>query len=74
MLVANVDIVVPSVPLRDRASRLVAVHPLRAADALQLAAALVSSEVTPRGDGFVTLDDRLRTAARAEGFAVLPAG
>jgi len=45
---------------------------LRVADALQLAAALVSSEVTPRGDGFVTLDDRLRTAARAEGFAVLP--
>jgi hypothetical protein len=72
MLVTSVDIVAPSTLLRDGASRLVAVHPLTAADALQLAGALVSSEVTPRGDGFVTLDDRLRTAARAEGFVVLP--
>lgn len=72
MLVANVDIVAPSGALRDRASHLVAVHPLSAADALQLAAAFVSSEATPRGEGFVTLDDRLRTAARSEGFAVLP--
>lgn len=72
MLVANVDIVAPSGTLRDRASYLVAVHPLSAADALQLAAALVSSEATPQGEGFVTLDDRLRTAARAEGFTVLP--
>ena len=72
MLVGSVDIVAPSAPLRERASRLVAVHPLRAADAFQLAAALASSELTPRGDGFVTLDDRLRTAARAEGFTVRP--
>jgi uncharacterized protein len=72
-LVASVDLVAPSVGLRDRAGRLVAVHPLRAAAALRLAAALVSSEGTPRGDGFVTLDERLRTAARAEGFLILPA-
>ncbi len=72
MLVANVDIVAPSGSLRDRASHLVAVHPLSAADALQLAAALLSSEETPRGEVLVTLDDRLRTAAQAEGFTVLP--
>jgi len=72
LLVASVDIVAPSGSLRDRASHLVAVHPLRAAVALQLAAAIVSSDTTPHGDGFVTLDDRLSRAARAEGFTVLP--
>jgi len=28
---------------------------------------------SPRGDTFVSLDERLREAARREGFAVLPA-
>jgi uncharacterized protein len=55
-----------------RARRLLAVHPLRAADALQLAAALVAcderSDVLP----FVTLDDRLAEAGRREGFVVVP--
>ena len=55
-----------------RARRLLAAHPLRAADALQLAAALVAcderSDVLP----FVTLDDRLAEAARREGFVVVP--
>jgi len=59
--------------VRDRALRLLAVHPLVAADALQLAAALVWSAEHPRGREFVTLDGRLATAAREEGFAVLPA-
>src|SRR5262245_21419632 len=39
-LVELVDTVSPTDDLRRRAARLVAVHPLRAADALQLAAAL----------------------------------
>jgi hypothetical protein len=45
---------------------------LRAADALQLAAALVWSDESPTGEGFVSLDDRLREAARRQGFEVLP--
>jgi len=46
-----------------RALRLLAVHPLRAADALQLAAALVWFRDHPAGLDFVCLDERLRTAA-----------
>jgi predicted nucleic acid-binding protein len=59
--------------VRDQASRLVRLHPLRAADALQLAAALVLSDFEPRTLPFVTLDDRLAAAARREGFEVLGA-
>lgn len=59
--------------VRDRALRLLAVHPIISADALQLAAALIWSAERPRGREFVTLDGRLATAAREEGFAVLPA-
>lgn len=55
-------------PVRDRADRLLAVHPLRAADALQLAAALVLVEDRPRGWQLVTRDERLAVAATAEGF------
>lgn len=55
-----------------RARRLLALHPLRAADALQLAAALVACDERPHALPFVTLDDRLAEAARREGFAVLP--
>lgn len=59
--------------VRDQGSRLLRVHPLRAADALQLAAALVLSDFEPRTLPLVTLDDRLATAARREGFAVFGA-
>jgi uncharacterized protein len=62
----------PSASLRDRAVRLLAVHDLRAAAALQLAAALTWAEERPRGHAFVCLDERLREAARREGFLVLP--
>jgi hypothetical protein len=47
------------------------VHPLRAADALQLAAAIVASEDQPASLPFVTLDDRLGQAAQREGFTVI---
>ncbi len=57
---------------RQKANRLLAVHPLRAADALQLAAALIAFEDQPEGEGFVTLDQNLAQAARREGFQVLP--
>ena len=59
--------------VRDQAARLVRIHPLRAADALQLAAALVLSDFDPKTLPFVTLDGRLAAAARREGFEVLGA-
>lgn len=61
----------PSAELRRQAQRLVRVHPLRAADAIQLAAALVWAGPSPAG-AFVTFDERLALAARLEGFEVLP--
>ena len=62
--------------VRSYAFRVLRVHPLKAADALQLAAALVwagtpASGAAPSAE-FVTLDDRLAEAARLEGLAVLP--
>ena len=71
-LVEHVDTVSPSDELRRRAARLLAVHPLRAADALQLAAALLWCEEQPHAEGFVSLDVKLREAALKEGFTVLP--
>ena len=64
--------ILPSEALRGTAERLVAVHPLRAADALQLAAALVWCQGATTGQGFATFDRRLREAGRREGFKVLP--
>jgi predicted nucleic acid-binding protein len=65
-------IVEPHPTVRGRAERLLAMHPLRAADALQLAAALVACDERPQGQSFVCLDARLRQAADKEGFACLP--
>ena len=47
---------------------------LRAADAMQLGAALVSCEGRPRRHAFVTLDDDLARAAGTEGFDVISPG
>lgn len=58
--------------VRERAERLLRLHALRAADALQLAAALVFCRDRPSGTEFVCLDERLRTAAASEGFTILP--
>jgi len=60
----------PTDHIRVLAVRLLRVHPLRATDALQLAAAYVAAEQLPSSLPFVTLDDRLAAAARKEGFAV----
>lgn len=60
----------PDPGIRDRAVRLLAVHPLRAADALQLAAALVAFDERPSGNYFLTHDSNLGSAARREGFLV----
>lgn len=58
----------PGPGLREQAFRLLRLHPLRAADALQLAAAMTWSGPTPSGT-LLTFDERLATAARREGFA-----
>jgi predicted nucleic acid-binding protein len=54
--------------VREHAGRLVLRHPLRAGDALQLAAALIWAESRPRHHAVATLDVRLARAARGEGF------
>lgn len=56
--------------VRECAVRLVRVHPLRAADATQLAAAIVAAEMRPSSLEFVTADRRLAMAATREGFVV----
>jgi hypothetical protein len=60
----------PSDEIREIARRLLRVHPLRAAVALQLAAAFVAAERRPPTMTFVSLDHDLRTAAAREGFVV----
>ena len=60
----------PVLAVRGAARRLLRVHSLRAADALQLAAAVVAAEGQPASLEIVTLDERLAAAARREGFTV----
>ena len=61
----------PNDGVREAAVRLLRVHQLRAADALQLAAAFVAAEHRPSTLELVTLDERLAAAARKEGFDVV---
>ena len=61
----------PSDEIRETASRFLRVHPLRAADALQMAAAFAAAERRPASLQMVTLDERLANAASKEGFALL---
>ena len=60
--------VMPTETVRRIAKRLLRTHLLRAADALQLAAALTACEQDPDRFEFVCLDSRLAEAARREGF------
>ncbi len=60
---------VPALPdVRTHAMRLLRTHALRAADALQLAAAIVAADGGNASLPFVTLDVRLAQAAEREGF------
>jgi hypothetical protein len=61
----------PSDAVREAAVRFLRVHPLRTADALQLAAAFVAAERRPSSLEVVTLDDRLAAAASKEGFVLV---
>ena len=62
------SVVQPSDSLRANAMRLVDRYDLRAADSLQLAAALAWCENVPQGRVFLTADQRLREAAALHGF------
>lgn len=60
--------ILPAEIIRSTAERLLRVHPLRTADSLQLAAAIVAADHEPRSLPFVSLDQRLNEAAGREGF------
>lgn len=64
--------IIPSRELRDQAARLISIHPLKAADSLQLSSAVIWAEYKTSRCVFVCLDKTLRTAARKEEFHVLP--
>jgi len=64
----------PTDGIRESAKRFLRVHDLRTADALQLAAALFASEDRPSTLEFLSLDERLQTAARREGFVITKVG
>lgn len=64
----------PGRQLREGAERALLLHPLRAADALQLAAALVWARGHGPGLQFVCADRRLADAARREGFTAVVSG
>lgn len=64
------------VPVADaviaRALTCIRQHRLRAADAVQLASALLTREADPEVETMAVFDQRLRLAAQAEGLALLP--
>jgi predicted nucleic acid-binding protein len=62
------SVVQPSDALRSQAAQLAGRHDLRAADSLQLAAALEWCEGAPQGRVFLTADHKLREAALLSGF------
>jgi len=57
--------------VKQEVRRILRVHPLRCADAFQLAAATIASERAPSSLCLVTLDERLALAASKEGFETL---
>ncbi len=62
------SLIQPSNVLRSKALQLVERYDLRAADSLQLAAALSWCEDVPQGRVFLTADQKLREAALLSGF------
>jgi uncharacterized protein len=65
------DQIDPSDAVRYEATRVLDLYPLRAADGLQLAAALIWCRNRPKGRTFLTADHRLAEAATHAGFTVL---
>jgi hypothetical protein len=64
------DEVTDLLSVRSKALPLLARYPLRAADAAQLAAALLVAEEEPSSLEFLSLDERLGAAAEREGLLV----
>jgi len=64
--------VLPTEELRETTESMLDKFPLRAADAFQLAAAMIYCSGQPRERWFVCFDRRLREAADVAGFTVLP--
>ena len=71
-LAAESSEVQPTELARQRAERLLMVHPLRAADAFERASALIWTEESPLGSEIVCLGQNLREAATKERFTFLP--
>ena len=63
--------ILPDDALRDLARQLLDAHDLRAADSLQLAAALVWCQHRSARRNFLSADRRLSESARARGFSVV---
>lgn len=60
----------PTESIAGAACSMLELYPLRAADALQLASALAWCEGKPKGNVFLTFDQRLREAAGLAGFTL----
>ena len=71
-MVHAAHVVVDVEAVKVQAQRLLRLHPLRAADALQLGAALEWARNRPAGRVFHTFDGRLGLASHREGFRVIP--
>jgi len=65
--------ILPGAEIRRHSRRLLMTHPLRAADSLQLAAALLLAGDHPEDLPFISLDHQLSEVAQREGFQILPA-
>lgn len=61
----------PSEAIRTTARRLLRAHNLRAADSLQLSAALTASEGSPASLQIISLDERILDVARREGLIIV---
>ena len=65
------DVVQPTQGVREAAARFLRVHPLRAGDALQIAAAFVLADGRPSTLELIVLDERLAGVANREGFVLV---
>lgn len=71
ILVRGTKEILPGDHVRDLARKMLDVYDLRAADSLQLAAALVWCRERPARSNFLGADGRLLDAVRAQGFSVV---
>jgi uncharacterized protein len=74
LLIEQSFIVEPNEFCLERAERILALHPLRAADSLQLAAALLACSEHTNEAAFHCKDKRLNEAAAREGFQLFVGG